>query len=236
MEPMDKGLLLALASLVAAPMSSNAQTSAAPTDAQLTQLRSQVEQDATDLDTDRAVVKKDRANVRAARDAYDEAADKYGMNSPEARQARAALDQAQLTLHQDLGDLKTDRSKTAAQRKSLSSDKAIKALATKYGVTPDEIASLRKQGISWSDIGHALVISKLSGQQLSPVLAAYKSNKSWDAVAKQYGLNPADVDKEALDVAKTGRQAEARVSGRSAPSERERGAHGGHGQDDMRRR
>lgn len=80
----------------------------------------------------------------------------------------------------------------AAQQEGLS------RLAEKHGVPAEELSRLeREQGLSWSDVGYALAISKRAKRPLSEVAQNFRSGLTWPQVSALYQLDHAQIDGEA---------------------------------------
>jgi hypothetical protein len=193
--------------------------------------------DQIDLETDAVEVHRDRAAVRIAKDGYEDAVERYGHDSPEAKQALKRVDAAQFRLHKDEGDYRLDKGSGPSR---LAADQKIQQLAVKYNVQPAEIEALRKKGVSWIDIADALAIAKLSGKPLSEIMELRAQGAGWGAVCRKYGLKPSDVASRASEISRVGLQADERLDrsirvATERSANRERGAHGGHGRSERRR-
>ncbi len=85
--------------------------------------------DMRDLNSDSADVQRDRAALRNAFANFGQAVDQHGVRSPEARAAEAQVDQAQVTLHQAIGDYRRDQYEAYRQRRDLAHDRDLYARA-----------------------------------------------------------------------------------------------------------
>ncbi len=90
--------------------------------AAIAQMRAAIDKDVVELDTDSKAVAEERGKVRQARDAYNNAVIQYGPNSPQAQAAQTNLDQAQIALHGELGDMKTLEAGISKDRAELAKD------------------------------------------------------------------------------------------------------------------
>ncbi len=66
-------------------------------------------------------------------------------------------------------------------------------MAKSLGLSTQQVAQLRMQGMSYSDIAMAQAIAIKSGYPLDEVVAHYRTDKNWSDVAKRYNLSMSDI-------------------------------------------
>jgi len=132
-----------------------------------------------DLIDDGAQIKTDRAGVRAALKDYAVAVETYGRDSVQAQAAEAALDQAQATLHQEIGDWRDARRDLFADLRKFEHDKHDLRLDRR-------IALLR------ADIAQDVVVAKGDRKDVVADRSAVKADfKAYREAVAQYGVGSA---------------------------------------------
>lgn len=67
-------------------------------------------------------------------------------------------------------------------------EKAAKFMAKQFGIDENELLSALNENRDFRDIGHAAMLSKVSGKSFSEVLAMKQDGKGWQDVEKNLGV------------------------------------------------
>jgi len=75
------------------------------------------------VQSDKTEIRQDRATLRTDRDAYQDAVQKFGRDSTQAKTAEQSLDNAQIALHKEIGDFRQDEWDVHKDRRDLAMDR-----------------------------------------------------------------------------------------------------------------
>lgn len=66
--------------------------------------------------------------------------------------------------------------------------KQIDKLAAEFGVTTEEVTSLRAKGLGWGEVRHALSLSQKTGKPVADIMKMRESGMGWGEIAHKEGV------------------------------------------------
>ncbi|HVE12365.1 MAG TPA: hypothetical protein VNI01_03130 [Elusimicrobiota bacterium] len=86
-----------------------------------------------------------------------------------------------------------DESKPPERTENKGTSREVSRIASEFKVTDQQVLDLRKQGLGWGEVRHALAISQKAGVPVGDVMKLRQSGMGWGKIAQNYGFKLGDV-------------------------------------------